>query len=102
MKPLRVALKLESEKQAVDQGHIQGLFAFQLFLPPETFEALLLSATELWERNDCDRRFIQIGMAAARAAYRGEASWTAQASSLSLNDAPEDRSDQCNLLADGP
>ena len=101
MKPLRVPLKLESEKQTVDQGHVQGLFAFQLFLPPETFEELLLSATESWETNGCDPRFIQIGMAAARAAYRGETSWTAQASSLSLDDAAEDRSDESNLLAGG-
>ena len=86
MKPLRVAPKLESEKQAVDQGHDHGLFAFQLFLPAETFEELLLSATELWERNGCDPRFIQIGTAAARAAYGGENSWAAQASSLPPDD----------------
>ncbi len=88
MKPLRVAPKLESEKQAVDQGHVQGLFASKLFLSPDSFEELLRSATELWESNGCDPRFIQIGMAAARAAYRGETSWAAQASSLSLDGPP--------------
>jgi hypothetical protein len=64
MQPLRVVPKLELEKQAVDQGHVQGLFASKLSLPPESFEELLRSATELWETNGCDHRFVEIGIAA--------------------------------------
>jgi len=87
MPNLPVALKLESEKQALDQGMIHGLFASKLFLPPDTFEELLRSSTELWEQNGCEPRLIQIGLAAARAAYRGESpAWTSRAASLSLRD----------------
>ena len=72
-----MAPKLESEKQAVDQDHVQSLFAPKLFLPPGTFEELLRCSTELWEKNGCDPRFSQIGIAAAPAAYREEISWRA-------------------------
>jgi hypothetical protein len=35
---------LESEKQAIDQGHLHGLLASKLFLPPEMFDELLRTA----------------------------------------------------------
>ena len=35
MSGLAVLPMLESEKQAIDQGHLHGLLASKLFLPPE-------------------------------------------------------------------
>jgi hypothetical protein len=81
MSGLAVLPVLESEKQAIDQGHLHGLFAFKLFLPPEMLDELLLTATDLWRTNGCEPRLIELAMEAARAAYRGEVSWLAELAS---------------------
>ena len=86
MSGLAVLPVLESEKQAIDQGHLHGLFASKLFLPPEMLDELLRTATDLWRSNGCDPRLIALAMEAARAAYRGEVSWLSQLASLSLDD----------------
>ena len=83
MSGLAVLPVLESEKQAIDQGHLHGLFASKLFLPPEMLDELLRTATDLWRSNGCDPRLIELAMEAARAAYRGEVSWLSQLASLS-------------------
>ncbi|HXU58386.1 MAG TPA: hypothetical protein VN710_06530 [Verrucomicrobiae bacterium] len=64
--------RLESEKQAIDQGLVHGMFASRLFLPPETFEEMLRETAALWQNLGCDPRFIRLGIDAARAAYRCE------------------------------
>ena len=86
MSGLAVLPVLELEKQAIDQGHLHGLFASKLFLPPEMLDELLRTATDLWRGNGCDPRLIELAMEAARAAYRGEVSWLSQLASLSLDD----------------
>ena len=86
MSGLAVLPMLELEKQAIDQGHLHGLLASKLFLPPEMLDELLRTATDLWRGNGCDPRLIALAMEAARAAYRGEVSWLAQLASLSLDD----------------
>jgi hypothetical protein len=63
---------LESEKQAIDQGLVHGMFASRLFLPPDTFEEMLKETAALWQNLGCDTRFIRLGIDAARAAYRCE------------------------------
>lgn len=63
---------LESEKQAIDQGLVHGMFASRLFLPPETFEEMLKETAAQWQNLGCDPRFIQLGLEAARAAFRCE------------------------------
>jgi len=64
--------RLESEKQAIDQGLVHGMFASRLFLPPETFEEMLRETAALWQNFGCDPRFIRLGIDAAHAAYRCE------------------------------
>jgi len=64
--------RLESEKQAIDQGLVHGMFASRLFLPPETFEEMLRETAALWQNLGCDPRFIRLGIDTARAAYRCE------------------------------